>query len=249
MNRLAFILLPLLLGVLAFYTGKDLKEYAAFKTLTDTQSRQRTYREWLTKSLALFGLGTLVSLALTGQLATLARPLPALADAVSGWLPQATPDFTNSLPVGLVGGALLGGVVWGIRSRRRKAETPVIVGDVQALLPRNAAERRWAAALALNAGLSEELFFRLLLPVLFYSVFGHALFALAASVLIFGFVHVYQGWTGVLATTMLGVALMGLYLATGSIWLVMGIHAFIDLNGLLFQPWLQNKFRARPARA
>ena len=249
MNQLAFVLLPLLLGVLAFYTGKDVKEYAAFKALTDTESRQRTYREWILKSLALFGLGTLASLALTGRLATLARPLPALTDAVSGWLPQAASELTGGLAFGFIGGALLGGVALRIRSRRRKAETPVVMGDVQALLPRNAAERRWAAALALNAGVSEELFFRLLLPVLFYSVFGHALLALAASVLIFGLAHVYQGWAGVLVTTLLGAALMGLYLATGSIWVVMSVHALIDLNGLLLQPWLQNKFRARPARA
>lgn len=240
MTQLAFVLLPLLLGLLAFYTRKGVREYAAFKDFTDTGDRQGTYRTWFLQSLLLFGLGSLVSLALTGQLALLARPLPVFTDAVGGWLPDvASVDLAGFL-TGVTCSALFGGVLLGVVSKRRKTEKPtVIIGDVQALLPRNAAERRWAAALALNAGVSEELFFRLLLPVLIYSVFGHALFALIASALIFGLVHVYQGWAGVLVTTLLGAMLMGVYLATGSIWLVMGLHALIDLNGLVVQPLVQ----------
>lgn len=236
-------LLTLYLGTLLFYTRKDFREYEAFKAVPNTAGRQRYYRQWLMQSLALFGIGSLVGLALIGRLPLLEQPLPAFTTAVSRWLPKVVFSELSGFFFGMLSSAVVSGLLLGLFLRKRgKAQQTTLVGNVEALLPRNKPEKWWAVALALNAGLSEELFFRLLLPVLIYGVFGHVLFALAAAVVIFGLVHSYQGWVGVLFTTSMGTVFTGLYLATGSLWLVVALHALVDLNGLVIQPFLRTQW-------
>ena len=46
------------------------------------------------------------------------------------------------------------------------------------------------------------------------------------------------GWVGVIATTALGAVMTGLYLMTGSLWVVMLVHVLVDLNGLVVTPVL-----------
>lgn len=59
-------------------------------------------------------------------------------------------------------------------------------------------------------------------------------FGLAAAVvvssLVFGLGHLYQGLPGVLKTTVVGLVVAGLYVLSGSLWLPMLLHAFVDLN-------------------
>jgi membrane protease YdiL (CAAX protease family) len=58
-------------------------------------------------------------------------------------------------------------------------------------------------------------------------------------------VHVYQGWIGVVATTVLGLVFTGLYLATGALALPVALHAAIDLMALVVRPTLM-RIAARP---
>jgi membrane protease YdiL (CAAX protease family) len=55
----------------------------------------------------------------------------------------------------------------------------------------------------------------------------------AASAVIFGLAHVYQGIGGVLVTTLMGALLGVVYLATGSLLAAMAVHALMDLRLLL----------------
>lgn len=48
--------------------------------------------------------------------------------------------------------------------------------------------------------------------------------------------RVYQGWLGVLATTVLGALFAALYLATESLLLPIVLHIAFDLRGLLLTP-------------
>ena len=104
------------------------------------------------------------------------------------------------------------------------------------VIPRTPAEIRWGAVLSINAGLTEEIFFRLLMPLTWYALTGNALVALLISVVLFGVVHAYQGVIGVIATLAVGLALTLVYLATQQIWLAMLVHALIDLRALVFLP-------------
>jgi membrane protease YdiL (CAAX protease family) len=153
--------------------------------------------------------------------------------------------FAGAVAAGLIGMSVL------MRLRRKRGGgTPkqIVVGDVQALLPRNGAERFWAAFISLNAGLSEELFFRLALPLVLILVFGNAWLAFAIAIVVFGLMHFYQGFAGVIATTVVGAVMSGVYLATGNIWIVVILHAAIDLNGLLLMPYLARRRTARDAQ-
>jgi membrane protease YdiL (CAAX protease family) len=134
--------------------------------------------------------------------------------------------------------------------RLRRLVLPVM-GDVEPLLPRNGRERLIAIPLSLNAGFSEELFFRLALPLLIAHVTGSAVAALAIATVAFGLVHAYQGWKGVAGTALIGGVLMIQYLVHGSLLRVMVIHAAIDLVALLVRPalgeWLARRQPVRSA--
>jgi membrane protease YdiL (CAAX protease family) len=249
----AILLLALFAAMLAWFASTDGAEYRKFKAFTDTRDRQRTYGLWLAKSFLAFGGGSLASLALLDRWMALARLPPAFApllqplrsSLVSGKDVEA---FFFGMGFAFLAGMIVLSLVMRFRATRR-AEKPklIVVGDIQPLLPRNAAERWWAAVLSVNAGVSEELFFRLALPLILMIVFGNALIAFVIATLAFGIMHLYQGWAGVIATTIVGAAMSAIYLATGDIWVVVILHAAIDLNGLLLMPYLAGR-RARVAQ-
>jgi membrane protease YdiL (CAAX protease family) len=82
-----------------------------------------------------------------------------------------------------------------------------------------------------------------LLPLLIASATGSVLLAFVAATLVFGLIHLYQGWVGVLATTALG-ALLGLfYLVTESLLVAIAVHVLIDLNGLVVDPIVSGAWR------
>lgn len=118
-------------------------------------------------------------------------------------------------------------------------------GDIEAIIPRNPKEALWVSVLSVNAGLSEELFFRLALPLLLVMATGNAALSVAVAALIFGAVHFYQGWSGVVATTIVGAFFTTIYLLSGSIWLAVLLHALMDIFGLLSRALFMS-FARRP---
>jgi len=247
MPMLPAALLLACLAALAWYTWRDVAEYAAFKQLTETADRQRSYRRWTLKAFALFAGGSLVCLAAMGRLsAVLALPAefaPLAAKARAAFpLGEIGPIVLGAVVGGMVGGAALAAVM---AQRGAGKASPLQVGDIDALMPRNGAESLWAAVISLNAGVSEELFFRLTLPLLLALLTGNLVVAFAVAAAVFGFVHIYQGWTGVLATGFLGLALSALYLASGSLIAAMAAHAILDLFGLVVRPTLVRMLRRR----
>lgn len=244
------ILLALCLGSLAWFVRDGRADYRAFKLLIETADRQRRYRAWVVKGVLLFTCPTVIALAILGRLRALAalpaefRPLFLRLNAHA----SAASTFTSGL-VGVFLGALAAGLVVGLVMPRllRRRVKPVQVGDIAALLPRNGAETAWTAVLSVNAGLGEELYFRLLLPLLLVSAGSGPLAAFAIAGLIFGAVHFYQGIAGIVATTFIGALLAALYLWTGNLWIAVGAHALLDLVGLVIRPTLQRMTARRVA--
>nr|WP_231369309.1 CPBP family intramembrane glutamic endopeptidase [Frigoribacterium sp. CG_9.8] len=113
-----------------------------------------------------------------------------------------------------------------------------MIGDIGALLPRNRPELVLGALLSVNAGVVEELLFRLAVPALIFGATGSATGAVIGSVLLFAVLHFYQGWPGMIGALVIGALLMVLYLATGSILVVIVAHALIDLRSLVLIPML-----------
>ena len=243
---LSAILLALCFAGLYWFLRNDLAEYAAFKKLTETADRQKRFRVWILRSFFLFFCGTLVCLAVLGRLqAPFVFPseFQSLATRLHSWVPGAQTHSTRDVVpfvIGAAGGVSIGVLLAVLLARRSKSAR---VGDIEALMPRNRAETAWMALISLNAGLSEELFFRLLLPLLLTLIFRSALASFLIAAGIFGLVHLYQRLAGILGTTVLGLALTAVYLATGALWIAMIVHALLDLMGVVVRPNLERLLR------
>ncbi|MFC3518108.1 CPBP family intramembrane glutamic endopeptidase [Streptomonospora nanhaiensis] len=181
------------------------------------------------------------------------------ADVAPVHLGLALPRAWGPLVAAALGFCLAMLVVWLItrdrgRSRSHRGGAPGAPplppppdpGQVLAVLsPRTRAERRWAGALAVTAGVSEELLYRA-----FLVAFGTALglpvwLAAIASCVLFAVAHVYQGWWGLVGPGLLGALFMVLFLGTGSILLPVLLHILVDLRSLL----LSGSGRRHRARA
>lgn len=239
---------------------RDKRQYARFKTLSATHDRQAMFRRWLVESFLLHGVIAVLCLVALGQSQTLTelpeflRPLSSKLTGLVDNGPDAgfMDSFFRGLFLAMVPAMLVGSTAARLartysehKSSSQRVDSVADARDVTHLLPLNRDERFWTGLLAINAGLSEELFFRLLAPLLFYLVTGSAMVAVIAGTLWFGFAHYYQGWLGILVTTLIGALLMFVYLYTGSIWLVIVIHAVWDLNDLALAPWFADWLKKR----
>jgi len=239
-----WILGAVLVALLAFMTfnavRKNRRDYSTFKRQRSSKRRRKTFRKWLRQSFLNFGGAAAVVLLLSWQFI---GPFQEAVDAWP-WVEGARQIFSDSGWIGptivaaLIALLVVGGVlgIFAARSEISNASEVPSIGDVQALLPRNRAELKWGAALAINAGLVEELLFRLALPALIFGVTGSAIAAVAASILIFGFLHIYQGLPGIIGSVILGAAFMAIYLSTGSIVVAIVVHALFDLRSLVLIP-------------
>ncbi len=233
------ILLAVTLGLLVWFAKDDVREYRRFKALDRSRQRRARYALWIWKQLAFFAVPALVGLALLGRGAA-PLAMPSEFALLAGQLP----DIGDS--AGLALGAVIGGMIGGgilAALLARRGRKPLQVGDISALLPRNRAELALCALLSLSAGVTEELMFRLWLPLLLVLLTGNGWIAFGVPVVIFGLMHRYQGAAGVAITTLIGAAMAFVYLASGSLLAAMAIHAILDLNGLVLRPMLTGALR------
>lgn len=254
MHNVQWVVLAYCLAVVAYDAATGKSEFAKFKSFTETEDRQRFYLRWFTKSALLFLVGGVVGLALMRRLQGLLEFPPEFAPAhaaITRLFPhsQISPQFL----LGVGGGIFLGAASAAIATRllrrgKKNATKTVVVGDIAALIPRNAAEIRLGALLSVNAGVSEEIFFRLLLPLTLICLFGHPVLCFLVAAALFGMLHVYQGPGGFIAASLLGLVLTSIYVATGSLATVIFLHALIDLNGLVLRPAIVLRARNRKRR-
>ncbi|MCU1584827.1 MAG: family intrarane metalloprotease protein [Microbacteriaceae bacterium] len=226
---------------------KERKEYQRFKRFERTRNRQRMLRKWLIDALLTFGGSAVVILLLSWQYITPLRGATA-AWPVGRWF-SGLLDDTGALIPGLAAVfaiALVGGTALAVFLARNSENIPTI-GDIGALLPRNRRELAYGAALSINAGVVEELLFRLAVPALIFGALGNAVVAVAASILLFALLHVYQGWPGMIGALVVGALLMSLYLATGNILVPIVTHALVDLRSLVLIPVLVYRVHATRA--
>lgn len=134
----------------------------------------------------------------------------------------------------LVAVVLVVGVVMRIRARRGGSVPGQ--GLFIALLPRTRTERWYALAMALSAGICEELLTRGLLIAAGIAVGLSPYVSAAAATAIFGLAHLYQGVAGVLGTALVGALLATGYLATGSLLIPVIVHIVLDLRALVLMP-------------
>jgi uncharacterized protein len=219
---------------------RDKRDYRRFKKLKSTRSRQKVLAKWLRESFFLFGALSCLVLLAAWQYVSLAsrdaltwRPLDWLSTHLSG-------DFGTGLAVGAAIAFVLVLVLPVILFRDRINEVTA-VGDITALLPRTRGELIYGAAMSVNAGVVEELLFRLGMPALLFGITGNGVVAFALAAVLFGLLHIYQGAWGVVGATLLGLLFTAIYLLSGSILVVIAVHALVDLRSLVLIPLVVRK--------
>ena len=238
----AAVALALALAAYAYFFKGDFGRLSVLAALQPPGWRRRRYRLWIAKSWVLFAAPALIGLALLGQLGAVV----AMPGAFAGLAREAgypAPVFGEGIAIGLVAGSLVG-AGWTL-VRRWRGKPPAMLGDFSVLLPREAGEGWLAAGSALSAGIAEELYFRLLVPLAIAELTGSAGAGFAVATLLFALAHRYQRWLGVVATGAVGVLLAYLYLQSGALWVAMAVHAAIDLNGLVVRPAIAGMLRRR----
>ncbi len=113
---------------------------------------------------------------------------------------------------------------------QRLAKIEASLGDAAPLLPTSDSESRIFRVLALTAGTCEEILFRGYLTWYLGAAMGRWPAMLVGAAL-FGLAHGYQGAKATLKTGLGGMVLGALYLATGSLFWPMALHAAMDLQG------------------
>lgn len=102
------------------------------------------------------------------------------------------------------------------------------MGDLVHILPRTSADLRSFNALSVTAGVVEEILYRGF--VIWYLLHAMPLWAaVIVSSVLFALAHSYQGLSGAVKTGVVGLAMAGLYVLTGSIWLPIVAHVLLDL--------------------
>ena len=174
--------------------------------------------------------------------------LTAAAVRIGGWRPmlQSPSVGTPWLPAPAIVGPVLGLAVavflavalaplaQSLRGPRwRRAYAAAVrrgFADIPGFLPDTAIERRTFILVSLTAGVCEEVLFRGFL-IRFLTEHGPAVplvGALLLSSAAFGLGHLYQGFKGVVAATVGGVAFGLLFLLTGSLIPGIILHALVD---------------------
>jgi membrane protease YdiL (CAAX protease family) len=212
--------------------------------------RKTFYRRMLTAQLLQFTLPPIAGLLVLGRIdavVELPRELWPASAMLRGGTPAAEIDpllasaFVFAVLVAIPLGAFL---TW--RRLRRGKGVPAYLGHISALLPRDREEVLFGAAISVAAGIGEELFFRLLLPMLLAAFVG-GIPAVLVAVILFGLAHAYQGWKGITATKLVGFLLTAMYLMSGSLAIAMMFHATIDLMTLAIRPVVRGAWRKEAA--
>jgi membrane protease YdiL (CAAX protease family) len=102
-------------------------------------------------------------------------------------------------------------------------------GDLAAVLPRTGGELGWFSAVALTVGVGEEFLFRGFLVWCLSPWLGWW-GAAALSLAVFALCHLYQGWTGVLRTGLVGGLFTLVVALLGSLWPAIALHVLLDLG-------------------
>lgn len=233
---MALALLFATLVILGLYTRGSIARSLRVVKLDRLSYWQRDNVLKVIRQLLAFGLPSVVALALLGRIDafwTMPREFGS-ASATSG---ETLDDSWLLVVLAVVAVIVL---------LKRRWINEMIGRNLTGLLPRNRAELPYGVLLSLSAGVTEEAMFRLLLPLLIILVTGSWIAAFLIPLLIFGAMHRYQGWVGVIATTFAGAVLTAFYLVTQSILMAMLVHVVIDLNALVIRPLLRGALR--PAR-
>jgi hypothetical protein len=152
-------------------------------------------------------------------------------------VPIFPPDLAHlAVALPLLGALALGAVRTRsmLSSDDGRAQVAHALQRVAEVVPRTRAERRAWVVAALSTGLTDEVTYRAFAVTFLAGVLGEqniVVIGIVSSAL-FGLAHLYQGWRGVVFTTMLGAALAVVAVASGLLAAIV-VHVLIDVRLLV----------------
>lgn len=243
------LVLAAMLGIVGYGIANGGGFSARFARLVRQSSRPRVILAWAIGTFVSYGVTSVVAIALLGRDAAYADMpfelrLVAWRLGLSGTTdPETLRWFALSAGLGAAIGILL------LLLLRLAGRTPIGLRYRSPAAVRERGDVLAASALALAAGVSEELFFRLALPLVVAIVSGSGVIGIAIGWAAFVALHRHQGRVGMVAVGLIGGALTFLYLASGQLWLVICLHVAIDLNALVLRPIISGRGSARIAKS
>ncbi|HEX6965320.1 MAG TPA: CPBP family intramembrane glutamic endopeptidase [Gemmatimonadaceae bacterium] len=206
-------------------------EAAKLHRTRDPARKMRSYR----RTLVWLWTATILLLATT-PFARLWRP-PGLGVLDAWRTSSAGPSVMLSVAIGVAIGVLAFTSMSIVAARRNpdvRQQMRKSLEQVEFLLPQTPRERVWFTAVALSAGICEEIIFRgFLIRYVQALPIGIGVGAsIVIAALIFGLDHGYQGVRGFIVTTVVALVLSALFFLAGSLWLPIALHAAIDLRVL-----------------
>lgn len=122
-----------------------------------------------------------------------------------------------------------------------RAKIKASLGNLRYFMPGDRRSYASFVRLSVTAGIVEEVLYRGF--VFWYlAQFMPVWAVVAVSALAFGAGHSYQGVSGMIRVTLVGIAFGGYYLLTGSIWLPIIAHAVLDiLQGAMLLEYLRER--------
>jgi uncharacterized protein len=240
--------------------SKDYRQLKEAVARGDSQARPGFYRralilEWASALLALVALGFDIGKLTPGFLemehSAIGQWLSSLSKEVSG-------TFLAALVVGIVLGLVIMVVVRLVTKRRgttrgTNVSSPASglrkwLPDFGAFIPTTGRERWLFAAVALSAGICEEIVYRGWLLFALNREFAlTGSVALLGAAFLFGLAHSYQGPLGVLSASLAGVLMCILYVGTGTLLVPIVLHILIDLRFALLPSGSAPIQQAQPA--
>lgn len=117
------------------------------------------------------------------------------------------------------------------RDRSYRERIQEQVREVEGIVPGSPREVAAFRAMALTAGICEEIAYRGYL-LWYLASFMPIAFAVPLTLVAFGASHLYQGVSGAAQVTVIGSLMMLLYLLSGSLWIPIVFHVAFDLHQL-----------------
>jgi len=239
------ILLGLMLAIVALNVVAGPRGYRLLAEAGGV-GRKTFYRRMLAAQLLQFTLPPIIGLLVLGRIGAIAelpRELWSASAMLRGDAPaiEVDPFLISIFAFAVLAAIPLGSFLTWRRWRKGKG-APAYLARLSALLPRDRDEVLLGAAISVAAGIGEELFFRLLLPMLLAAFVG-GIPAVVVAILLFGLAHAYQGWKGISVTTLIGILFAVMYLMSGSLAITMLFHTTIDLMTLAIRPAIRGAWR------
>jgi CAAX protease family protein len=121
-----------------------------------------------------------------------------------------------------------------VKSKLQSAKVPEYMG---LLMPSSSREKTLYGAVAISAGITEEILYRGFLTYVLVTSFPEIGIwpSIVVTAFLFDLGHLYQGWSGMLRTFVLGLIMSLIYAATGTLLLCIIIHLLIDLAGTMLE--------------